>query len=156
MEKKLLFLFILLIGGFAFSQTIFDTEKRDSTNIYYHSLKKMSELAGSSIADNGIIYVEKNLFTDRLPDTVLDLKIEYLNQAELIEKMKKKGEKIFLIRIVPLRIEKGTFFINVIPFNAYYYKKNLELVNSGGLKAEYKFDEEVNGLVFEKANFGGI
>nr|WP_299339864.1 hypothetical protein [Allomuricauda sp.] len=116
----------------------------------------MSELVGSSIANGGVLYVEKNLFTDRLPDTVLEFKIEYLNHAELIKKIKKKGEKMFLIRIVPLRIEKGTFFVNVIPFNAYYHKKNLELANGGGLKAEYEFDENSNGLVFKKADFGGI
>ncbi|WP_190810971.1 hypothetical protein [Flagellimonas sp. S3867] len=116
----------------------------------------MAELVGSSVADNGILYVEKNLFTDRLPDTVLNYKIEFLGPTEQVETIKKKSGKMYLIRIVPLRIGKGTFFVNVIPFNAYYHKKNLELANSGGLKAHYKFDKELNGLVFEKADFGGI
>ena len=156
MKKWTLFLIILFNVNLVFSQIIFNTEAKDSTNIYYHSLKKMSELVGNSIADEGVLYVEKSLFTDRLPDIVLDFKIEYLNHAEIIETIKKRGGRMFLIRIVPLRIWKGTFFVNVIPFDAYYFKKNLELTNSGGLKAEYKFDEQLNGLVFEKADFNGI
>ncbi len=155
--KKLILVFVISFSiNIGFSQSTFNTESTDSTNIYFHSLKKMCELFDANSVNNQILYVEENLFTDKLPDTILNFQIKYLNESEVIKTIKDKGGDIMLIRIVSLRIRNGVFFINIIPFQAIYNKGNLELVNSGGMKVQYSFSQELNGLVFEKANFSGI
>ncbi|RIV68838.1 hypothetical protein [Flagellimonas aequoris] len=155
--KKFILVFVISFSiNIGFSQSTFNTESKDSTNIYFHSLKKMCELFDANSVNNQILYVEENLFTDKLPDNILNFQIKYLNEYEIIKTIKDKGGDIMLIRIVSLRIRNGVFFINIIPFQAIYNKGNLELVNSGGMKVEYLFSQELNGLVFEKANFSGI
>ena len=156
MKNLLTFLAISLLSNFGIAQTIYNTESKDSTNIYTNSLAKLCDITDHTKMDSPIFYVEKTLFTDNLPDKIQDFKIEYLNESEQIEMIKKKDGKMILIRIVPLRVRNGTFFVNVIPFQAYYHKKRLELANGGGMKVEYKFDSELNGLTFVKAEFNGI
>ena len=140
MKNILTLLTIFLLSNLGISQTAYNTESRDSTNIYRNSLAKLCDITDHTQMDSAIFYVEKTLFTDNLPDKIQDFDIVYLNESEQIEMIKKNDGKMILIRIVPLRERNGTFFVNVIPFQAYYHKKHLELANGGGMKVEYKFD----------------
>ena len=149
----MLFILTCKIG---FSQNTFNTESVDSLNVYHHSLTIFCEPYDHTKVENATLYVEKNLFTDKLPENIGNFKIKYIEKNEQLEIIKQKNGKMILIRIVPLRTEKGVFFVNVIPFHAHLNNGNLELSNGGGLKVDYKYDEKQGGLIYDKATFNGI
>ena len=59
-----------------------------------------------------------------------------------IQSLSKKSDSLSIIRIVPLRYEKGVFFVNIINFKVKKQKKQIELINQGGIKIKYKYNNE--------------
>lgn len=140
----------------SFSQTGFNTESKDSTNIYYYSLIKYCDYLDKLKEKPSIIYVEKNyLFTDGLPTNIRTYEIRYLDQLDIKNHLRGKKE-MTLVRIVPLRVKGQDFFVNVIPFGVSYKKNNFSYVNGGGLGVKFEFDKTINGLKFKSSEMGGI
>ena len=139
-----------------FSQTIYNTESKDSTNIYFFSLTKYCADLNKLEDKPAIVYVEEYYsITNDLPNQILTFKIKYVDQIE--SKNYLKGKKsMTLVRIIPLRVKGNEFFVNVIPFEVSYKKNNFNYVNGGGLKVRFEFDKSMNGLKFKAANWGGI
>lgn len=140
----------------SFSQNGFNTESKDSTNIYYYSLIKYCDYLDKQKENTNIIYVEKNfLFTDDLPDKIRNYEIKYLDGLDVKNHLKGK-KSMRLVRIISLRVKGDDFFVNVIPFGVSYKKKSFKYANGGGLGVKFLFDKTINRLTFKSAEMGGI
>ena len=147
-------LFLLTVRPF--SQTIFNTESKDSTNIYSFSLNKYCESLGNLKETTSIVYVEDHYsITKDLPNQIMTFEIKYMDQIKCKKYLKGK-KNMTLVRILPLQVKGNEFFVNVIPYEVSYKKNNFNYVNGGGLKVMFEFDESMNGLKFKAANWGGI
>jgi hypothetical protein len=158
MKIRTTFIILFLTGiNYCFSQTVYNTEKKDSTNIYFKSLKTYCQTIDKTKLIDNTVYVERNyLITEKLPDSLNGLKISYLDLRELKKMIKQNGGELTLVRIIPLRVKKDTFFVNVIPFSATYTKGKIYYGNGGGLSVIFSFDEESNGLIFKEFKWGWI
>lgn len=135
------------------AQTATNTKSSDSSNIYFQALSIHIENVQNV---ENTLWVEENfLFTDSLPKQIGTKKIEYVSGYEVRELLKTKDE-LTVIRIVPLRVENGHFFINVIPFKVRKEKRNLRYVNSGGSKIIFTFNCQTNTFHFDKIVLGNI
>ncbi len=158
MRHKTIILTTLLLAFSikSFSQQGFNTEKKDSSNVYYYSLIKYCDYLDMQKDKARIIYVEKNyLIMNDLPDKIKGHVIKYMDNGDIIDHLKGR-ESMTLVRIVPLRVKENDFFVNVIPFGVTYKKKNFNYVNGGGLGVKFEFDLKTNGLIFKSSEMGGI
>jgi len=158
MKHRTTLIILFLIGiNTCFSQIVYTTERKDSTNIYFKSLEVYCQTIDKTELTDNKVYVEKDHFvTEKLPNEINGLDILYLDRIELKKTIKKDRGKITLIKIIPLRIKKTDFFVNVIPFEVSYKKRNFNYVNDGGLSVKYEFDSELNGLIFKAYKWDGI
>ena len=153
-KKIILASMLFLLTAPLFSQTIFNTESKDSTNIYCFSLKRYCESLGNSNESPAIVYVEENhVVTRGLPANLIGFEIRYLDQTEIKKHLKGK-KSITLVSIVSLSVKGNDFFVTVIPFEVSYKKNNFTYINGGGLKVSFEFDERLKGLKFKAANWG--
>jgi hypothetical protein len=131
-----LMVFLLAIPCLGFGQTADNTESKDSTNIYYQAL---STYCAHLPPDNmtTLFLEENNITTESIPEGNHTIKV--LNFPAIQNKLKQKNS-IVLIRIVPLRIKNGKFFINIIPFNVVSTPSGLNYINSGGSTVEFLYD----------------
>ena len=158
MNKKFIILGILLtvLTTKSYSQTGFNTESKDSTNIYYYSLIKYCDYLDQLQEKPNIIFVEKNyLFAQSLPCSIRSYEIEYLDEVDIRTHLKHRKE-LTLVRIVPLRVNGSDFFVNVIPFKVSYKKKNFNYINGGGLGVKFEYDKKINGLKYKSSEMGGM
>ena len=155
--KILSSILVLVVTNFGLSQTTYNTEKKDSTNVYHNALKIYCETIDKTSLKDNTIYVEYNfLITEKLPNSLDGMTIKYLREKELIKIINQNNGEITLVRIVPLRIRSDNFFVNIIPFKTTYSKKRFYYANSGGLKVIYIFDSKLNGLIFKESKWGWI
>lgn len=147
---------LTLLSIESFSQIGFNTESKDSTNIYYYSLIKYCDYLDKQKEKSTIIYVEKNyLFTDNLPNKIRAYEIIYFDKVDIKNHLRgKKG--MTLVNIIPLRVKGDDFFVNVIPFGVSYKKKTFSYLNGGGLGVRFEFDKAINGLKFKSSKMDGI
>jgi len=155
-DTLLLAVFILFVGFKTHSQTSFNTEANDSSNIYLFSLTKYCEYLDNSGNKESTVYVEKDdIFTNDLPNRIKSHEIRYFEMIEVKNYLKgKKG--IILVRIIPLRVKANDFFVNVIPFSVSYDKKKFHFINGGGLGVKFQFDQGTNGLIYKSVEIGWI
>ncbi len=156
MTKTILLIFYgILITNICLGQKIFNTEKKDDTNIYRNALTIYCNSLDKN--ETKIVYVEPNyLLTGNLPKTIDSIEIKYPDLNQLKKLIKANGGHIMLIRIIPLKINQSDFFVNIIPFYTTYKKNNFNLANGGGLTVHYKFDFNLGGLIYQKHDFIGI
>ncbi len=107
---RLLFINLFMcIGINSMAQTPFNTESKDSTNVYHYSLIKYCDYLDKLESRPNIIYIEKNYFiTDKLPSNIRGYELRYFNQRDIKNYLKGK-DQMTLVRIVPLRVERRTF-----------------------------------------------
>lgn len=149
-----LFLFLTLSLD---AQLFFNTDNRDSSNVYYFSLMQYCKyLKILRVSSDEEVFVEKNyLFTDKLPAELLGFQITYVSIDQLQNLLKlKKSKELTFVRIVPIQIEGANIVINVIPFSAKSEKKKIQLINSGGLGIYFEFDCK-NGIIKYKTTKKG-
>lgn len=144
----------LLYAGIALGQTGNNTESRDSSNIYYQAFKHYCSQLSSSSSDI-LLVEENNITTESLPKQLGGLQIEIIDVWKLQKKLK-TTKSLVLIRIVPLRVNEGHFFINIIPFNVMRSKSGVNYVNSGGSKVEFLYDCTNGIFKLEKVVNSGI
>src|SRR5687768_13544860 len=91
------------------AQVATNTEAEDSTNIYWQSLKIY--VASLKNKEASTLLIEKDdLTTNRLPAKLGNCNLIYVDNTKLQSYLKEKGQ-IQLIRIVPIRVKKGDFFV---------------------------------------------
>lgn len=157
MKNAISTVIFVMSSVFAFGQTATNTEAADSSNVYHLALKIYVQNLGQPSPEQTILFIEKNyLFTDPLPQQVGGYKIEYLDGYELNEKLKAK-RAITVIRIIPLRLKKGLFFVNIIPFTVEKEsRRNVRYTNSGGEGIIFDFDCSTNTFRFKEIVHGNI
>ncbi|MDH5379726.1 MAG: hypothetical protein OEW75_02675 [Cyclobacteriaceae bacterium] len=154
--KILLITLFLNVTFNSIGQTSYNTESKDSSNIYYFSLLKYCDYLDKLDSQPSIIYIERNyLITDKLPSRIRNYELKYFDQRDVKRFLKGKNQ-MTLVRIVSLRVNEDSFFVNVIPFTVSYKKKNFNYLNGGGLGVKFEFDVELNGLIFKSAEMGEI
>lgn len=154
--KNIFFLMALLLlyANAALGQTASNTELRDSSNIYYQAFKHYCSYLSSG-SNNVLLVEENNITTESIPEQLGELKVEIVDIWELQRKLK-KNKSLMLVRIVPLRVKEGRFFVNIIPFNVQRSKSGINYVNSGGSKVEFLYDCTNSTFILEETKNSGI
>jgi len=138
MKRLILNLVLLSLPLAVFGQTANSTETMDSTNVYYQAFKLYcSEL--DSAKNFKLNVEENNLTTSSLPTQIGSFHINIIDIFRLQKQLKKLGSLI-LIRIVPMRIKSGVFFINIIPFRVVKTEEGINYINSGGATIRFNYD----------------
>lgn len=147
---------LLVFSVKSFSQQGFNTERSDSSNVYYYALIKYCDYLDKQKGRTEAIYVQRNyLITDNLPGKINEHTVIYMDDGEVIKHLRRR-EAMTLVRIVPLRVKGNDFFVNVIPFDVTYKRKNFNYVNGGGLGVRFEFDPRTRGLVFKSTEIGWL
>lgn len=98
---------------------------------------------------------KNNITTESIPKQLRGRNIEIVDVWELQKKFK-KTKSLTLIRIVPLRVSEGEFFVDIIPFKVSRSKTGVKYVNSGGCKIEFLYDCASSTFILEKVESNGI
>jgi len=86
--------------------------------------------------DNGHIYLESIVsVTDNLPKSVNDIKVNIVDEKDII-KLNKKNKNIELVRIIPIRMKDERLYVTLLIFDVECNKKRLKYINKGGFSAE--------------------
>lgn len=154
--KILTCLLFLLITSFGYSQSLSGTEATDSTNIYCHALATFLKSYEPQDKNMVTVLVEKNdLTTNKCITKIGSYSIQYIDGFE-VKQLLKKETSITLIRVIPLRVKQGDFFINIIPFSVQRKKKNYQYINSGGASVHYQFNTESKIFEMVEIKISGI
>jgi len=133
-----------------FGQIINSTESTDLSNIYIHA---MMVYCDSSLAKNinSLMVEYEYLTTSHLPQKIGNVEIKLIEYKQLISLTSNK-KSIELLRVIPIRHEKGCFFVNILPYRVTKKGKKLEysLLMGMGVKIKYRFDCNSHGFVFDK------
>ena len=138
--------FILLTGSLN-AQVATNTEQKDSSNIYYQSFKIFCEKKSEKTGE--LLLEENNFITKSIPTECCGQKIKIINAIELKEILK-TDKQLELIRIVPLRVNSGDFFVNVIVFKVFAKRKQLDFVNIGGVSVVYNYDNNSKSFIYKE------
>jgi hypothetical protein len=146
--KYILCVALTLFGlNIASAQMATNTELNDSTNIYRQSFELFCK---QKIEKTDVLLVEENSFiTKNLPSECLGQQIKIINIVELQKILKTKNE-VQLIRIVPLRVKDGDFFVNIIVFNVSLIHKQFNFVNIGGVSIVFNYYEVSKTFKFKE------
>lgn len=159
MKTVISILIVLLSAVRLDAQSTFNTDKHDSTNVYYFSLIKYCEyLQKSNISQDETVIIEYNyLFSDILPSELLGYHITYVSIDKLKVILKySKNKEVTFVRIIPIQLEGSDLVINVIPFAAKYDNKQIEFINSGGIGIYFEFDCNKRNFRFKTTKRGYI
>jgi len=157
MKFKILFSTLLFIGiAKCSAQTALDTDGLNNlNNVYLYSLKEYCDSLDSS--KTKIIYVKREYFIgDSWPKEINGFEIKYLANPLYEKVIKENGGSIILVGISPLELEKGNFYVAVIPFSAFYKNKVVHLINGGGLTVNFQYDPDKKGLTYKSKKWSGI
>lgn len=154
---KIRLIILLLISSLpAFCQMTFNTEEADTSNVYHFALREYCKYLSKTSSSIETIYIESNyLVTNNLPTKIKQLEIQYLSEKEIKKHLKGKA-KMTLVNILPLEVKGGDFCVKIIPFKVEYKRGHFNYFNYGGLGVHFKFDKNLNGLVFTYSKMGGI
>ena len=146
MKQAMLIVSILLLGNNLKAQIVTNTEAADYTNIYYASFKKYCEQINKK---PGIMFVEENFYiTNILTTEISGNKIEIVTIADL-KKLLKDRKQMQLLRLIPLRVKDGDFYVNIVVFNVKFRHKQFDFVNQGGISVVYSYDTKDKAFVFK-------
>ena len=124
-------------------------------NVYLFSLKEYCKSLDSTKIK--IVYVKYDYFIgESWPRKISSFEIKYLESTEYKKAIKESGSRMVLVGISSLRLEKGIFYVGVIPFGASYKKKIVHLTNGGGLNVNFVYDPVQKLLVFKDEKWSGI
>ena len=150
MRTLIILIFIFKISQSIFGQIATNTESSDSLNIYNNAMKIYCD---SLIAKNcNFLMVEfETLTTSHLPVKIGNVEIELIEYNKLIKLISKRNS-LKLIRVIPVRFEKGYFFVNILQYCVTRKGKKLEysLQSGMGAKVKYLYDCDAGGFVFSE------
>jgi len=140
-----------------YAQNGMDTDGLNNlNNVYLYSLKEYCSFSLNS-SKNKIIYVKREYFVgDSWPKEINGYKIIYLESFQYKKTIKENGGNITLVGISPLGLEKGNFYITVLPFSASYKEKEVHLINGGALTVNFQYDPEKKWLIYKSKIWSGI
>ena len=95
------------------------------------------------------MFVEENFYiTNILPTEISGNKIEIVTIADL-KKLLKDRKQMQLLRLIPLRVKDGDFYVNIVVFNVKFRHKQFDFVNQGGISVVYSYDTKDKAFVFK-------
>ncbi|HEY5750636.1 MAG TPA: hypothetical protein VIU12_31455 [Chryseolinea sp.] len=150
--KYLFFLVLsLALGIEGFSQ------QNDSLNIYLVSLTSHLEYLKSKSKENiQSVYVERDdLVTGSLPKQIDGITIFYLTRLEIRDKTR-KGKRIPLIVIRPVKVERTSLKISIIDFSVTTKKNSFNYSNGGGSTLEFRYNCDLQKFELTNKKQGGI
>lgn len=145
--KKILILTFILYSTNLIGQ-VSNQLSEDSTDIYVYSFKQYCKTIKKTYTNTKSIYVWGKTFYSRvLPESILDIKIERIND-QLLRKLCNKNKYIFITEVIPLLNENNTFYVGIIPFKVTANKKGFNFENQGGINFNYSFNKETGDFTF--------
>ena len=149
MRSVVIFALLSSISFVMSAQVATNTEMDDSTNIYHQAISILcNNLHDKS---ESLLVEQNNLTTNSLPSKVGDHKIRIIDIAGLQSLLKKqKGEGIEIVRVIPLRVEKDEFFVNIIFFDAKIKKRQLFFTNKGGYSIVFDYSETDKQFIYRE------
>jgi hypothetical protein len=127
----------------------------DSTDIYVFSFIEYCKAIKKHHTNTKSIYIWGKTFYSRvLPESVLDIKIERIND-KLLHKLCNKKKYIFITEVIPLLNENNNFYVGIIPFKVTESKKGFNFENQGGINFNYSFNKDTGKFTFINSK-GGI
>ncbi len=153
--KAIMLLIVSFLGlNRIYGQAINTTGSRDSSNIYFHAFRYYSS-DPSSIKAGVLLVEENNLTTESLPERLGKLKIEVINFSQIQEKVK-NGKSLMLLRIVPMEIKEGRFFVNLIWFKVNRGRSGISYMNQGGSTVYFLYDCATGKFNLDEVIHSGI
>lgn len=131
------------------AQVATNTEMDDSTNIYHQAISILC----NNLYDKteSLLIEQNNLTTNSLPSKVGDHEIKVIDIADLQSLLKKKkGKGVEIVRIIPLRVEHGDFFVNIIFFDAMMKRQQLYFTNKGGYSIVFEYSEDNKQFIYKE------
>lgn len=145
---KSIFFILFVITGFSLkAQIASNTESKDSTNIYFQSVVILCNNLHNKFET---LFVEQNnLTTNSLPSKIDEHEIKIIDIAEL-KKLVKRNKDIEIVRIIPLRVKTGEFFVNIIYFSVKIERKQIIFINKGGYSVVFDYDTNTNSFIYKE------
>lgn len=131
------------------AQIASNTELDDSTNIYHQAIS----IFCNNLFDKSesLLVEQNNLTTSSLPHKVGDHEIRIIDITSLQSILKKKrGEKIEIVRVIPLRVKQGEFFVNIIFFDANIKKRQIYFTNKGGYSIVFNYNTTKKKFIYKE------
>lgn len=145
--KSVFFIIFVLVGYSLNAQVASNTESKDSTNIYFQSIEILCKNLHNKFET---LFVEQNnLTTNSLPFKIGEHEIKIIDTSEL-KKLVKKNKDIEIVRIIPLRVKTGEFFVNIIYFSVKIERKQIKFINMGGYSVVFEYDTNTNSFIFKE------
>ncbi|TMU55094.1 hypothetical protein [Flagellimonas algicola] len=147
---------ILFLAYFSFGQSdevndFFQPKETDS--LYIKALENYIEQLEDS--ESKTVYIENENYLMRVPETIGGSEIVKLGLANRKAHFRKNKNQLTLVEVSPLTIEKGFFYITLVPYRAKLKgKKKMDLMYSHFHSTYFKFVE--GKLVVHKTETGGI
>lgn len=144
--------YLILVAMISFAEIMnaqisTNTESTDSTNIYYQSLSIFCNSLHNKT--EGLLIEQNNLTTNSLPSKIGNHEIRIIDMVEL-KKLLKENKDIEIVRIIPLRVKDGEFFVNIIYFDVKAEKRQFYFTNKGGYSVVFSFNSDNKQFIFKE------
>lgn len=137
----------LLVSSNLHAQIATNTEMKDSTNIYFQAYKVYCKQQKEN--NSPLLVEENNITTKSLPLECFGHKTEITN-IDKLQLLVKERKKVQLLRLVPLRIKDGSFFVNIVVFNVERKGKQFDFINAGGISVVFEYDSNSKLFIFKE------
>ena len=145
--KSIILLIFVFVGISMKAQVATNTELNDSTNIYFQSVEI---LCNNLHNKTETLFVEQNnLTTNSLPSKIGGHEIKLIDITGL-EKLIKKNKDVEIVRVIPLRVKSGEFFVNIIYFSVKFEKRRIIFTNKGGYSVVFDYDSNTKYFTFKE------
>lgn len=159
--RYIILIAILCLVMEAKGQTMYNTERQDSTNVYHKALIEFCGYVEKYFPEVIKVTVESTPMITMFPQEIGNLKIEYLPRSEVKKEFKKKGLMYYCV-ITPMLLKSGEFIVNVIPSRienqkhlwTKFKKNEIGYVSDGGIKSRFKYDCLKEKLTFLDSDGG--
>ena len=145
MIKTILIIAAVLVVNLASGQGASSTETSDASNIYFQALKIYTE---NKLKGCACLLVEADeIITKKLPGKVGTCDIKYVDLAEITTLLEKESP-LRIIRIFPIRFNRGEFYVVIIPFNVEKEGNDYQYANTGGHNIFFSYDSNSKSFQF--------
>jgi hypothetical protein len=158
--RKFALLFVCIVCSLkSFSQegNYFNTEASDSTNVYYKALSDFCKYVEKVFPNVSTVYIERSVLNTWLPNKIGKFNFHFLDEKDIIKLHSEKKKVVYFTRVVPIRVAKDFFYVNIIPFRVEVPKKGeLKLINSGAIQSKFTYDCRTGKFSYIGVGDGGF
>ncbi|OKL40425.1 hypothetical protein [Pontibacter flavimaris] len=150
---------LLLIPFLTVGQSINSTEVKGQSNIYNNALIQYVKHLEKSTVKCDTLYLsnQPEVVTDSLMTKVGNTVIKIVKESEgELSEILNRNDGIIYHYLFPLKFHNGQFDVSILPLGAKKEKGEIRLINSGGGRAIYSFDQQKKQFKFIKYESWGI